>query len=210
MTTESRPRFYYAKARFSEPPFRPYTIAIGQAALAWNNLNEHLGNLFWVITGGSPQNWQALEIWQSLPADRPKREMLKAAAVRTPPGVSRAFPRLADDIKWICGEADSLEDIRNNVIHAPLLMSIDPTAFEKTLTSKEIHRLSEIGPHNFHLNKRASRLTNKDLLSEFRWCRDKALSLRAFADELFLALTEKEKPWPDRPRLPIHRPPKKP
>lgn len=207
--SQQEQRYFNARARYSEPKFRPYVIAIGQASLAWNSLNEQLGNIFWVITGGGPLDWQPLEIWQSMNLDRPKREMLRAAANRPKPGFSKAFPSAVEDIKWLCGEADKLEDIRNNTIHAPLVMTAPKTDALNSKDKKRLHEISQIEPQAFYLNRRAARLSNKDLLSEFRWCRDTALTLRDYSESLFSALRQGGVAWPRRPKLPAHRAPRK-
>jgi len=71
-------------AEFRVPAFDPYALAIGRLALAWNNLHERLAALFWTILGAGVMN-QPIAIWKSANFDRPRREMLKAAAMTVRP-----------------------------------------------------------------------------------------------------------------------------
>ena len=64
---------------FTDKAFRPYAVALGQFALAWNDLHVALGMLFCTVMGGGFSN-PALAIWHELKADRAQRDILKAAA----------------------------------------------------------------------------------------------------------------------------------
>jgi len=97
--------------------------------------------------------------------------------------------RKIKDIKWICSEAIKLETDRNNVIHSPLWgiprfegMHVAPVA-----------RLGHI---------RAKNLLGKNLLADFRWCRDTITALRNYTMEIDIALN-RGGAWPKRPRLPV-------
>lgn len=215
MQSDQPTEFYYTRARFSERPFRPYALAIGQATLAWNGLNEHLGNLFWVVTGGSPNNWQALDVWQSVTSDRSKREMLRAAAIRSPFPLRREFPKLVASVEWICAQGNRIEDKRNDLVHAPLILTVDRSVFASAVAKDgkvkhaDVLKIAQVNPHAFHLNRRAGKLTDKDILAEYRWCRDMSLMVRTYADGIFASMTE-AKPWPRRPQLPARPHPKPP
>ncbi|MCX7309122.1 MAG: hypothetical protein NTZ72_14715, partial [Afipia sp.] len=52
--------------KYNDPNFRPYAIAIGELALAWNGLHDVLGRLFWTIVGKS--NYASLAVWHSIKA----------------------------------------------------------------------------------------------------------------------------------------------
>ena len=201
-------QFYYARVTFSEAKFKPHALAIGQASLAWNSLNESLGTVFWTVAGGSMLNWQPLAIWQSMTLDRPKRAMLLAAIEKLPPKFSEQYPRARDDIKWLCDETTNLEDLRNNVIHSPLTLTVPVSSLKTGLKSRDIVKLSNVALHYFHLNQRANRMTNKDILEEYKLCRDTALVLRNFSAHLFSVFTEENVSWPHRPRLPRRPGPK--
>lgn len=62
------------------PKFEPYALAIGQMALAWNELYEVFGTLFtWAIAEDPRRNWQCAQIWAAVTSDRQKRMILDAA-----------------------------------------------------------------------------------------------------------------------------------
>src|SRR5258708_3094079 len=116
--------------RFTEKTFAPYVAGIGQTVLAWNDLQEELGRLYskimesqWYIIKKGEEvalSSMALESWQSLKMDRPKRDMLTAAIGILHPHDIRRLPKLVPDITWLIKETNSLEDARNDAIHAPL------------------------------------------------------------------------------------------
>lgn len=188
-----KPRHLIAGERYSCNNFRPYVIAIGQAALAWNDLHQRLALLFERVSGAELYG-TGLAIWNAAPSDRAAREMLRATLPGVPNRWLRGFPAAQDDIAWLLTEAEKLEDARNNTVHVPLWMVETNT------------RGTEILPQFLLGHRRANRLLEKDLLTEFRWCRDTALVLRNYAIALRNALTYREPselfPWPDRPTLP--------
>ena len=196
--------WYYASARFSEEPFRPYVVAIGQSALAWNSLQEALGGVFWVLMGG-----RGLGVWQSLTADRPKRDMLEAALLNMPETFHEAYPKAKADLTWLTTNTMKLEDARNNVMHAPLQLTAPLKAFQvrdpKTggPSKRKIPAGATVVPHDWQQNKRALRLTGKDILAEFRVCHARAIALRDYANFLVHAFRMPNASWPDRPRLPV-------
>lgn len=168
--------------------FDPYTKALGQLALAWNELHETLSVVFCVVMGGGMVN-QFLAIWHEIKVDRAQRDILLAAAKAGGMNGSR-FPRLIADLEWIWKKARDVEDARNDALHSPLWGS------QRGPTASVVMPMTGLG----HL--RARKLEAKDLLSEFRWCRDATLALTAFARELDGAMTAYGLPWPDRPRWP--------
>lgn len=105
--------------RFTEKIFKPYVTAIGELALAWNDLHEKLGWLFGHMMEAGDE--RALNIWNSPQFDRPKRALLEAVVKAMPNQMQRDYPRLKDDILWLLKQADVLEDARNTAIHSPLL-----------------------------------------------------------------------------------------
>lgn len=200
--------WYYAGAKFTEAPFTPYATAIGQGTLAWNSLQESLGGVFWGLMGGYTGVGRPIAVWQSLKADRPKRDMLQAAYKGLDKSFDELFPQARADLDWLVKEINSLEDARNNFVHAPLSMTVPVSAF-KTLgptTSgkqrREIPKEAKVVPHDWGMNTRAQRIAGKNLLKEFRYCREAAIVLRDFCDHVTHALRTKGAPWPDRPKLP--------
>jgi hypothetical protein len=196
----------HRRASFTERAFRPYAIGIGQTVLAWNDLQETLGRLFsrimdsdWYVIRRGDEVFvtsKALEAWQSLKMDRPKRDLLTAALGMSHPQEKKKFPKMLADLTWTINQTNSLEDTRNDAIHAPLRL------FH---SEKEGARIPAIEAAKLFGNRRAKKLSKKDILAEFRWCRDVALTLRNFADELDRSLADPQRPWPQRPKMPTRR-----
>lgn len=191
---KKRPSKRDSATRFTSKVFRPYALLIGQIALAWNDLLEGLGDLFADIAPGA-EDLQMNAIWQSAKADRAKRDMLKAAAAEMSLQTVRRHPKLEEDIAWILGRMEGLENSRNNAIHSPLISRDGPiwAAFERELG---------VQPNDATGNTRALQLQGKDLLREFRNCRDLALVLGDYVEAITDALWSKQTAWPERPPLP--------
>ena len=180
---------------------------IGQVALSWNDLCNRFANLFWIILGAgfSPI---PLAAWNSIPADRTQRNMLRAAAKAALPyyRIETRYPTALADVDWLIVEAGKLEDVRNDAIHSPLLLlgsggwpavgqpiMIEPAeiplTFQRGSTgSKRPSPAGLIIPDYALANPRALKLAQKDLLPEFRWCRDTAIALRDYCDRVADAL----------------------
>jgi hypothetical protein len=170
---------------YTHEAFRPYVTALGQLTLAWNDLHETLAILFCSVMGGGFAN-QFLAVWHALKSDRSQRDILSAAV--SAGLVQGGPPQLLDDVTWICKQADALEDTRNTALHSPLWGS-------QWQSETRIQPLLGLG------HVRAGRLAGKNLLVEFRWCRDAATVLRNFAMEIDVALS-RGSAWPIRPTLP--------
>lgn len=121
-----------------------------------------------------------IAIWQSSKSDRAKRDMM-AAGLETmpyePPGWTEDL-RLY--IPWILKQIDRVEERRNNAVHAPLHLVADITGRSEPLDRVTLIRISEVLPHTWGRNARAKRLEAKELLKEYRACRDDAVDLRDF------------------------------
>jgi hypothetical protein len=171
----------------THPAFRPHVAALGQLAVARNGLHETLCLLFCTVMEAKAIN-QYIAIWHAIKVDRAQREMLAAAAEST---IRGALPRkFQDDVKWLCGRIDRLEDLRNDAIHSPYW------AFVRGFNDVVVMPNINLG------HARAKKLFSKNLLTEFRWCRDSAIALSKFAWQMDLALSDYTLPWPDRPDLP--------
>ena len=181
--------------RFTDKIFEPYVMAIGQLALAWNDLHEKLGWLF--ATFLTPGELAPL-LWNAPQFDRQKRALLEAATNAMPPLTQSDYPRLKEDILWLLKQVNSLEDARNTAIHSPLLAQSDRDVLVFGVTIS----IRSVAPNLWLQNSRAMKLAQKDLLTEFRWCRDAALLLRDYALSLDYATMPEDYPWPDRPSLP--------
>jgi hypothetical protein len=175
---------------------------------AWNALHEQLAAIFYKLLDRQVTRLdeygmegdgdeRPIKLWTSSKFDRPKREMLKAVIDTLSDEEQAAFPKLAEEVTWILQRADSLEDARNDAVHSPLLL------LGSTKVTQAIFGDMVI-PDLMHGNPRSMKLARKDLLIEFRWCRDTSLVLRDFASQTSgsLALGVAVFPWPDRPSLP--------
>jgi hypothetical protein len=169
-----------------------YIQELGELIYAWNNMQELLAELFWVITG-IPNGRIPLGVWHSTKSDRAQRDMLKAAALAAFAGESHEHQRIRCEICWLLERVNSLADRRNDVVHAPLWFVRDVVNPDQT----------KMIPHTFFGNPRAQKLVGKDLLEEFRWYRRMAEVLGSHALRLKFYLRGVEgSPWPDRPELP--------
>jgi hypothetical protein len=190
--------------RFTERQFAPYVTAIGQSVLAWNSLQEMLGWTFEIIlfgtiaTADNNQIPQARGAWNSLNSDRDKRRLLRAAAARPTKIQQRNYPHLYEDVKWILDRIDELENDRNNAVHSPLMLM--SAKYSAILRSAGI--VERVIPDSIRGDRRALNMQDKELLAEFRRCRDTALVLRDFVTEIDRALRAVGYAWPERPSLP--------
>ncbi len=147
-------------------------MGMGQANLAWNELHEVLGHLFWVLCGDETD--LPIVVLQTARADRAKRDMLAAVNQHARARKTKPMELAMPEIKWLIDRANALEDDRNNLIHSPL------GTLEQTST--------EVLPDWFFGNQRALKLKNKDYLKECRRVRDTARMLRDFARDLAIAI----------------------
>ncbi len=209
MTAAQRKRIGFD--RFTEPQFEPYVKAIGQLALAWNSFHEVLGWTFEVLIAGaihSTDNYKGQQVrqaWHVLNSDRDKRRLLRAAAANLTEIEKENFPDFPSDVKWILDRGDELEDMRNNVVHSPLMLISSKK--RRWGLSPALGMPDYIVPQWLLGNRRALNLQqllekNKELLAEFRWCRDAILICRDFMVHANRSWTSARYPWPRRPSLP--------
>lgn len=193
---------------FAAKPFRPYALAIGQVALAFNHMHEMLGLLFaGVMQSTGDVIHQSILVWHSAGLDRPKRQMLRAAIQQPSRDAVGRRPNMVADIKWLLDRADELEEVRNNTIHGPLfLMEPKPEYADDTETPPMV--MPDILLGNPRAQKLVNALHKSGLLSEFRWCRDTARELTRYSVRMGFGLLDSALPWPNRPTLPIRRPKK--
>ena len=173
---------------FRKPAFAQYAKALGEANLAWNDLHEMLGNVFWSALG-IRNGVIPLQIWHSSTLDRAQREMLKA--ITDSKAIDNVLNEKAKaEILWILSRATALEDMRNNAIHSPVSQSGD----------KPVEAAHQSG----HI--RARSLANKDMLKELDYFYQTVITLRTYAFEIFSAIQTRHSTfptaWPERPKLP--------
>lgn len=196
------PTTWRRRSRYTQAKFRPYTKAIGEFALAWNDFHEALGNLFVQAMGGTPPaGIQISAVWGEITSDRQKRLMLGAAINWIGRDRHLAAPNIAKHVLWLVERGNSLETKRNNVIHSPLGELVNALA-------AALHGLplGSITPQSYHFNVRSQNLRaslgkSRKLLTEIRFYRDYATALAAYARELSEAWTT-NRALPETPRLP--------
>ena len=199
-----RPRTKIGRSqRYTAPEFKPYVAALGQLALAWNDLQESLRGLYWTLSmQGFPQagdfvNYAPLHVWSSIPSDRQQRGMLKALVENIPPYWGRE--KLAEDVCWLIEKATALEQARNDCVHSPLF-SVDYSLYGPPGSTEKI------APAAWLLNTRAAGLKKRSeilgLLGEFRHTRDRAIALSDYARAIDFAVARPQQTWPRRPSLP--------
>ncbi len=187
----------------TDPIYKPYVVAIGQLALAWNELHESLALLF-IELPASGRPYPATDIWNAVGFDRPKRQLIRSL-LRALHAEYPAKPRMKADLEWFLTEIDKVEDARNDAIHAPLTFEPKPRVqYFMSVTGGTTAR-TKIVPSTAFDNRRALKLLNKELLTEFRWCRDMSIALSKHASEIYDAIAanpRESNAWPARPTLP--------
>ncbi|MEQ1930178.1 MAG: hypothetical protein ABL957_06540 [Parvularculaceae bacterium] len=169
--------------RYTSAEYRPYVMAIGQVALAWNDLHETLGEFFYEFVGGAPDD-KMEAVWQSHISDRGKRAMLKATVNEMSAEEHRFNPKAKSEMAWLFGQVDRLEEARNNVIHAPL-SSLDWPQYNRMARLMGLPPKPEgVRPADLRGNRQAVRLQNKNLLAEYRLVRDEVMIFRDYVEAI--------------------------
>ena len=112
--------------RYGAAEFRPYVIALGQLALAWNELQDTLALLFWTAMMERPPqpgdtfSYAPVRAWHSIRSDLAQREMLREVINHSSTQWGR--PRFVADVNWLLSEANRLSGARNDAIHSPLFI----------------------------------------------------------------------------------------
>jgi len=185
-------------ASYSHPAFRPYTTTLGQIALAWNGLHSRMALLFCSVMGGGFAN-QFLAVWHAIPNDRAQRAVLEAAAKDSFGYDSELGRRVLDEVRWLNGQCDKVEEARNNALHSPLW------GYVRGAKETIVMPVTGLG----HVRAKKLWDAKAGLLAEFRWCRDAALVLGDFVSDLDEHLTGRNRSWPSRPALPVRKAAKK-
>lgn len=184
--------------KFSRQEYRAYALAIGQASIAWNYLQEELGAAFALLV--VKRGYDGATVWYANNFDRPRRELLKAAlskAYEVDPTEEMRQRRhhVHTEILWVISEADKLEELRNTILHSPISNFDDPN----------IGFFPAIGvsADKSKGNPRAKKLQEADDgLRQIRWFRDAATILGNYVHVLYWSLLTKAETFPDRPKLP--------
>lgn len=170
---------------FRDEAFQPFATAVGEMTLAWNDLHEMLKGVFWQALGVNNGVF-AYAVWYSGKSDRAQRDMLRALAT-TPALGNRLTSRTKAEVLWVLNRTDSLEDLRNDVIHSPFI-----------LAGSEVHSSWHEG------HKRAGKLSGKDVLGDVRKFYEAVVMLRDYAWHVYRVITGSHDTLPERPRLPIY------
>lgn len=170
---------------FKSETFQPYAQALGEAAMAWNDFHMVLSYLFGVATR-IPNKMAPDVMWNSLKSDRAQREMLEALVGLNV--ISYNIQRkLRAEIKWVLEQATKLENLRNNLLHSPVLIDEFEVVFAW-------HHLG---------HKRAKQFAGKDVLQEARYFYDTVIVLREYTEKLSDILSQAPGvSLPGRPSLP--------
>jgi hypothetical protein len=220
---------WFVHHRFTEPHFDAHTKAIGSLLLAWNDFHERLSTLF-VNAMGVQQFTRSFAIWHTTRNDYSKRKLLRAALenlphsemgkpIKNPDGTLMRNPdgsftgvrlTLVDEITWILDAADKLEGARDDSAHTPLRYASlgDLLSLAELITTPDPPTERVVMAQDGFANPRATRLrkSNRDLLIEYRYARDRILILRDYAVAIEHTWSNPPLPWPDRPSLPERRP----
>ncbi len=172
--------------------FTQYAYALGSVVHAWNVLLERMGDLFVIVTGG--HRGAMLGVWNVPDSDRVKIEMLRAAIELDNPERWKTFDDNAQNgLIFLCTEATSLIDSRNNAVHSPSVLAIDENSIGMVA-------------HPFSYNKRAKKLRDIDLLLEFDRIERWADGLSYFSRQMESAMHPNgQYPWPNKPNRPSRR-----
>lgn len=194
--------------QFTERQFSPYVKAIGQLLLAWNDLHERLATLFVMAMGGGWVN-RPLAIWHRTRSDINKREMLRAAIADMPDNEKAGRIKLIEEITYVLDTAKALEGFRDDAAHTPLYFyAPDLYSISNLYAVSDLYGSNEVFPNTSFQNPRAMRLDqkNKDMLTEFRYARERITTLRDYVIAIDAAWSNAQLPWPDRPVLPERKP----
>ena len=150
---------------------------------------------------GDEMDDKFMQVWQSAQSDRAKRSMLEGAVRGLSVMEIREHPRAEEDIIWLLRRVDTLEEDRNNIVHAPL-------EYHSSVVSAVLGWEPGVKPDHIWGNKRAIKLKDKDLLTEYRYCRDAVGVMRDYAEAIqdVWIQGKKPEPWPERPQLPNRGP----
>jgi hypothetical protein len=167
-----------------------YALAVGRVSGAWNYFHRTLGELFAVIIGGDAE--LLLNAWRSIENDRSQREMLRATIKAASPERWKQTPKARADLLWVLGRADALSDVRNDAIHALVMLHIGPETIVDVAFPPR-------GKRERKLLDNAAR--GKKLLGEFAKGEQDTDALSLFVQRATSALA-----YPDRQEWPTPRP----
>jgi len=173
---------------FTDKAFRPYAWPSERLPSRGTICTSRCRSCFESILSVGNFNMGPFQaIWQKITNDRMQRNVLVAVAKEAT--LALASGAQFEDIKWLCDQATNLEDFRNDALHSPL-WGIG------TQAGPDIAPVTGLG------HPRATKLYGKDLLAEFRLCRDSITTLRNYAMQIDECLQRRHGVWPKRPKMP--------
>jgi len=191
---------------FTKRKFKPYAEAMGQLALAWTDLHEALGDLYFDTLSNHDndpvRNLQIASSWGALASDRQKRNVLEAAVQWIDMARRKECPNFQADVKWLLTRANSLEDRRNDALHSAL-QEVDNARVAELMGLK----VGDVAPVYTIMNHRSAKLAattwrrGRPLLADLRLYRDYASALAYYVRQVRTAW-QRRGPWPERPPLP--------
>ena len=209
MTSWKRATSWKRRTEFQSKRFRPYALSVGQMNLTWNDFHEALGTLFLKLMVDHPRKLRDLRrcrvLWGAISSDREKRKLVEVLADNFDATRYPTVPTLTEDLKFLVRRGHSLEDRRNDVIHAPVFL------VNNALVAGAMGvQCMDIVPSRF--SARGQRLkgpahrAGRELLAAIRLYRDYAAALSKYASDIndaWLARdTKRRRAWPRRPPLP--------
>jgi hypothetical protein len=137
-----------------------YALAVGRLSIAWNYLHGALGDLFALVIGGDAE--LVLAVWRSVRSDRTQREMLRAAIEAASLERWKQTPTAPADLLAVLKRADELSIVRNDAMHAPVMLHIGAEIVEVGVA------VPPRGKREWKLFNRAGK--GRKLLEEFAKC----------------------------------------
>ena len=165
-----------------------HALAIGRIVMAWNELQETLGETFAGLF--DDESWtSALSAWHALESDRAQRQMLRAVAEDRLQQDGKGL----SELKWLIGQIDQMISQQRNIgIHAPLM------------SYTNLDGVHSIMPFAMFGNRKAMALVDVNILLEYAHYEQQIRKLLTFAIAIQFNLSmDEDHPatWPERPKL---------
>jgi hypothetical protein len=164
-----------------------YALAVGRLSIAWNYLHGALGDVFALVSGGDDE---LVKKWRSIPNDSAQRQKLRTAINAANPDRWKQTRTAPADLLWILERTDDLSIVRNDAMHAPVMLHIGAEIVEvgvalHTTGDERERRLLAIAA------------SGRKLLDEFAKCEQDIDALSVFVLWATAALAEPDRQeWP--------------
>lgn len=173
----------YPHRNFRDESFESIALALGQVALAWNDLHLSLSGLFGTVVhiGNGVMSGA---IWNSLHSDKAQRDMLQAAITTNALGYELKN-KTREEILWVLNRSQKLANDRNNALHVPLVRAAEG----------EVVSFFGLG------NQRALNLKDNNLERLFSCVYEDIMILSGYVDGIEESIRRPQIDFPIRPRL---------